>query len=124
MRNGFCGVVQSGLICARNDTPKTSNMTRMPKRGIMRWKVIGSLIPVQPAPDSAAADTRNRKKNRGPGISPKAAPFKLFEFRRADRLAANIRPALPASDDRQIPDAQCAVALTCSSVTQQSVLLP
>jgi hypothetical protein len=43
---------------------------------------------------------------------------------RADRLAANLRPALPASDDRQIPDAQCVVALTCSSVTQQTVLQP
>jgi hypothetical protein len=38
----------------------------------------GSLIPVQPASDSDAADTGSQQKNRGPGISPEAAPFKPF----------------------------------------------
>jgi hypothetical protein len=65
-----------------------------------------------------------QKKSR-PRYFPRSRAVQTFlSVSRADRLAANIRPALPASDDRQTPDAQCAVALTCSSVTQQSVLLP
>jgi hypothetical protein len=66
----------------------------------------GLLISVHPAPHSDAVDTGDpakNKKNRGPGVSPEAAPFKPLQFRRADRLAASIRPALPASDDRQLP---------------------
>jgi hypothetical protein len=64
------------------------------------------------------------KKIAAPVFPPKPRRSNISSFSRADRLAANLRPALPASDDRQIPDAQCVVALTCSSVTQQTVLLP
>jgi hypothetical protein len=43
----------------------------------------GSLISVQPAPHSDAVDTGHpakNKKNRGPGVSPEAAPFKPLQF--------------------------------------------